>query len=159
MTTHSQFPGNLSPEFRMSIRQLYRASIAVAFLGLAGCGADSATAAPTVVGSFTLQTIDGQPLPFTIIDESDSTGVFKIDVLSPSSISIDPNGSFRFIITSRLTATGMPTTVAADTATGTYALTARHLSLTANGSTLEADWDGGGALTMVDAPHTLVFRR
>ncbi len=143
----------------MSIRPLYRASIAIALFGLAACGADGATAAPSVVGSFTLQTIDGQPLPFTVMDQSDSTGVFKIDVLSPSSISIDPNGSFRFIITSRLTATGTPTTVAADTASGTYVLSARHLALTSNGTTLGADWDGAGTLTMVDAPHTLVFRR
>ena len=124
---------------------------------ISACGSDSATAARSVVGSFTLQTVNGQPLPYTISDVPTS-GV-QILVVSPSTMIVKSNDTFQFVITTKSTVPGMGPVVQVDTAVGTYRLSGRTLLMTAQGTTNQGEWDGVNRLTLNAMPDVLVFVR
>ena len=124
---------------------------------ISACGSDSATAAPSVVGSFALQTVNGKPLPYTVSDLP--TSGINILVVSPSMMNLKSDNTFQFIITTKSTVPGISPVVAVDTAAGTYRLTGRTLSMTAQGSTNQAEWDGANRLTLNAMPDVLVFVR
>ncbi len=132
---------------------------AAALLALAACGGDSPTASASVVGTFALETVNGRALPHVIADSAFQGGTMRVEVVSPSMMKLKADMSFQFIVTIKVSASGIPPVVEADTATGTYSLAGRHLSMTASGSTIQGDWDGANSLVLTATPDVLVFRR
>ena len=141
----------------MLVSHLRTAAGIAAIAFITACGSESATAAPSVVGDFMLQTVNGKLLPYTVSDFPTS-GV-QILVVSPSMMSLRSNGTFLFTVTTKATIPGMSPVVQVDTAAGTYRLTGRTLSMTAQGTTNQAEWDGGSRLTLNAMPDVLVFVR
>lgn len=142
--------------FTHLIRRAVFASTAL--FTLTACGSDSATGPASVVGSFSLQTVNGKALPYVFTDSTEGFPI-TVEIMSPSAITINADGSFRFSLTFKVSAVGASTTTATDVATGTYTRAGNTLSMTANGSTLRADWDGGDTLTLVDSGEVMVFKR
>lgn len=144
----------------MFARRPHIASIAAAaLLTLSACGGDSPAASASVVGTFSLETVNGKALPYVLADTAFQGSVLRVEVVSPSMMKLKSDMTFQFTVTTKVSATGVPPMVEASTATGTYSLTGRHLSMTASGSTLQADWDGSNSLVLNATPDVLVFKR
>jgi hypothetical protein len=78
----------------------------LATLSLSACSGDGATApGATLVGNYTLSTIDSKPLPYSVFAD---TG-YTLDIVS-GSLSIDSNGKWVSKITSRETVAGYMST-------------------------------------------------
>jgi hypothetical protein len=124
-------------------------------LALAACGSDSSTApAPTIAGTWTLQTINGSALPFTIAQ----TATSKIEVLSDV-ITISGTGSFTQTTSLRSTTSGVATTQSVADA-GTYVVNGSAVTLRFNsdGSTGTGSWSGD-TITTTDGGFALVYKR
>lgn len=145
----------------MLARRFYVVSLAgAALLTLTGCGGDSPVASSSVVGRFALESVNGKPLPYTLADTAFQGSAIRVEVVSPSLLNLKSDLSFQFIVTTKVSAAGAAPMVAADTASGTYSIAGRRLSMTAaNGSTLQANWDGANSLVLNATPDVLVFRR
>ena len=140
-------------------RTLLAPIAAATLLILAACGGDSPTASASVVGTFALETVNGKALPYVLADSAFQGSAVRVEVVSPSMMKFKSDMSFQFILTMKVSASGVPLMVEADTATGTYSLTGRQLSMTASGSTIRADWDGANSLVLNATPNVLVFGR
>jgi hypothetical protein len=125
------------------------------FLAIAACSTDSTTG-PTgsIAGTWTLQTVNGFSLPFTI----EQTVTDKVELLSDV-IVISGTGSFTQTATVRTTTNGAATTQSAADA-GTYTLngTAITLHFNSDGSTGTGSWSGN-TITTTDGGLALVFKR
>jgi hypothetical protein len=142
--------------FALKIRHAVVA--AAAFATLAACGGDSSTGPNSIVGSFTLSTVNGKPLPVTLVDSINGQPVFTIVIKSPSSLTINSGGTFAFTLTATATEPGMAPITATQTVNGTYTLTGSTVVLTANGDTITGTWSGD-TITLNDSGDVLVFQR
>lgn len=138
------------------IRRL--ACAAAALVTLAACKGDSLTAPLSVFGTFNLQSVNGKALPYVVVDSIPGQPAFRIEVMSPSSLTINADKTFRFVLTLK-SAAGGSSSVNTETATGMYTLSGNTVSLTANGETLTGDWDGNNTLTLRGDGDLLVFKR
>src|SRR5215212_10307686 len=88
---------------------------ALAFVALAACGSDSSTNPnnDTVEGSYSLRTVNGQPLPYTV-QANGNTLVLTSDVMT-----IAAGGSWTEVTSYRLTSGGQ-TTDEVDADSGTW---------------------------------------
>jgi len=124
-------------------------------LAIAACSADSSTGPTgTIAGTWTLQTVNGFQLPFTIAQ----TGTDKEELLSDVFV-ISGDGSFTQMATVRTTTNGVATTQSATDA-GSYTLsgTAITLHFNSDGSTGTGSWSGN-TITTTDGGLALVFKR
>lgn len=107
----------------------------------------------TIAGTFNLQTLNGQVLPQTIVDNGVTVS------LTASSLTLvttnTTTGSFTLTLTTQVDAE----TPVTDTTTGTYTLNGTALSLVANGNTLTGSWDGANAITLTEFGMTAVYIR
>ena len=129
---------------------------AVAVFALA-CGSDSITGAPSVNGTYALQTINGAALPVTLQDSLDGVPV-QVTFMSPTTITLGSDHSVRIITTVRFVF-GAINEVQTDTATGTYALSGHQVTFSQPGSTpFTGEWNGSDMLTLND-DGVFVFRK
>jgi hypothetical protein len=129
---------------------------ALAAAVLAACGGDSSTGpGATVTGTYHLQTINAQPLPFTIF----SVGGDHIDVTS-SRLTLNQDGSFTEVTGYRVVESGV-TTNETGTTVGTYVRNGNELTFTdaSDLTEYEASWDGGRHITQTTGELTLVYRK
>ncbi len=146
----------------MRALQIRHAAVAMAtLLVMAACETDSSTApAPvSVVGTFALQSVNGSPLPYSVVDSIPGQGQFTVEIMSPSSLSVNADKSFRFVLTVRTSFAGSAPLVATETVMGTYTVAGTTMSMTANGETLTAQWDGSNTLTLGNGTEIMVFKR
>ena len=124
---------------------------------VAACGGDSTTAPPVqeqIAGTWTLSTVNGAPLPFTIAQ----TGTNKIEILSDVFVVVS-TGSFTQTTTVRSTINGVVSTQSvADAGTYTVNGTAITLHFNSDGSTGTASWSGN-TMTTTDGGIALVYLR
>lgn len=128
----------------------------VATLAWTACGDSSGPADdPSVItGTYTLRTINGTALPFTLGEFED----FKLEILSDA-FTFASDKTFRDIIVTRETDAGVATT-STDTINGTYAITNSAIVLTnTENETLSATLSGGNTMTAVGEGFTLVYRK
>ena len=121
-----------------------------------GCGADP-VAQPTtgpMVGTWTLQTINGQPLPYT---DPQANG-YKFETLS-NSVTMDSHGIYRSRGQYRVTSDGRVTTYAT-VDSGTYELSEPQLVIVsmATGDS-QTGTVSGKTITFVVPGHTFVLRK
>jgi hypothetical protein len=122
---------------------------------ITACGSDASTAPqPTIAGTWTLQTINGSPLPFIVAQ----TGTNKVELVSDVVV-ISGTGSFTETSSVRTTTNGVATTQSVADA-GSYTLngTAVTLHFNSDGSTATGSWSGN-TVTVTDVGLALVFTR
>ena len=134
-----------------------RRLLAVALVLAAACGGDSTTA-PTVqqqiTGTWSLSTVNGSPVPFTVAQ----TGTNKVELVSDVFV-IASTGSFTQTTTVRTTVNGVVTTQsAADAGSYTVNGTAITLHFNSDASTATASFSGN-TFTTTDGGLALVYRR
>lgn len=123
---------------------------------LAACsGADEPTAPlgdPS--GVYTLQTVDGQPLPFLYLQIGDDT----IEFLD-GTVHLNADKTFIDATTLRVTALGVVTTEV-DQADGVWSLAGSTVTFTQSDlAVYSMTWDGEDVLTQVVEGLTLIYRK
>ncbi|MDB4888975.1 MAG: hypothetical protein JWL61_830 [Gemmatimonadetes bacterium] len=138
-------------------RSSRRLVIGAAVLVSLACGGDSITAAPSVNGTYSLQSVNGAALPVTFTDSLDGLPV-QVTFMSPTTITLSGTNSVRIITTVRFVF-GSINEVQTDTGTGTYALNGQQVTFSQPGSTsFTAAWNGSDMLTIND-DGIFVFRK
>jgi hypothetical protein len=139
--------------------KIFRLFVAtVVFNAVSACGGDSSTGLKSIAGSYSLQTMNGKGLPFTVLDTVVQGVAVRLEAISPTTLTLGTS-DFRLILTSRLSATGFAL-VEADTISGTYSRSGSALSLSTPGKpSLSATWDQSDVVTLNGATGVLVFRR
>ncbi len=118
------------------------------------CGGESTGPAGTVAGSYALLTADGKNLPFTTFNDP----ALKVELVSPSTLTLGTDLSYRFSLSTRVTDDGKVAT-RVDSTTGRYVESGGGVTLTsAAGDTRSGSWDGKRTLTFGGVP-TLVFQK
>ena len=139
----------------MTVRRLIAVLIVagIAVGGTWACGGDS-TSPSSVAGTYNLQTIDGQSLPFVIFQD----GADKNEVMSGFE-RLNSDGTFSQSMTFRLTEGGQVSTET-ETADGSWRQSESAITLTYGGSvgTLTGSLSGN-TLTLVEQGLVLVFRK
>ncbi len=110
-----------------------------------------------VAGAFTLTTVNTNPLPYTMFDDSG----FKLEIAS-STMSLQIGGQFVLAITTRETVAGFAS-LFVDSTFGTWQQNAGAVTLTDGGGTASpATWDGvrlSFSMENEDGPVALVYRK
>jgi hypothetical protein len=114
----------------------------------------SALSRTSAVGDWTLKSVNGHPLPFTIGEQ----GQYKSELVSVA-LHVDPNGSFVFTPRDRESMGGQ-VSEKSNPDPGTYVLTGTLLALrfASDGKTYTATMNGN-TLTLVQRGGTYVFTR
>jgi hypothetical protein len=123
---------------------------------LGACHDTAASTGPdAAVGVYTLQTIDGQPLP-AIVDQVGN----DIAEVTQGSVTLDGDMTFDDVTVLRITQAGVVSNET-QAAAGTWTLSGRTLELNpSDGSGVyELTWDGNDELTQTFQGFTLVYRR
>jgi hypothetical protein len=137
-------------------RTAFVATMILAILSAAGCGGDSTgPATQSIAGSWTLQSVNGSPLPFIVTQ----TGTDRLEVLSDV-IVISETGSFTQTTSTRTTTNGVPTTQSVADA-GSYTLNGSAVTLHFNsdGFTGTASWSGTTITTITGDGLALIYKR
>lgn len=123
------------------------------------CGKDDGPQAPeNVTGKYTLQTVNGNPPPVTLIDFSDQTGSYKLELLG-GWVSVNANGTFTEEHSWRETENGVVTSEGPESGSGTYTRNGNTLTfVAATGETTTATY-ASGVLTVTDGPFTARYSR
>lgn len=125
-----------------------RRPIAVLFAGLAltsaACGGGDSSGPPSIAGTYTLQTVNNSPLPFTTSEDA----TYKAEILSWV-VTLNTNATYNFVFQGRSTDNGVPT-VNTITSVGTYTVSGSTIEMVdhLDNSSLTATVSGG-LLTMV----------
>ena len=126
-------------------------TVALAVGLLAGCG--NPTGPEAIAGNYTLRTINGQDLPFTI-EAALLDG--KIE-LAAGSLRINSDNTFSLSLT-LATTEGGTTTSETETTTGAYTLNETAITLTSDGETVTGSITGN-TLTLIDEGLTFVYQK
>jgi hypothetical protein len=125
----------------------------VVMLSLA-CSDDDIVGSSTVNGTYTLRTVNGSQLPYTL----PGGGAVKTEILQDA-ITLFQGGTFSRVRASRITENGQVTNES-ETDTGSYSLfgTSITLNSTATGTPILATINGN-TMTIVEAGVTSVFSK
>ncbi|GLC25257.1 hypothetical protein [Roseisolibacter agri] len=142
---------------RTLLLRTFRHALGAALL-LAGtaCGGDAPTGRDegSIAGDYTLRTINGRSLPYTML----SAGVNQTEVLS-SSLSLAADGTFREERSMRRTHAGVSITEA-ELKFGTYTSTGSGVTFRATtGVQVSGTRGGGGSVTFAEDGLTFVYGR
>ena len=136
------------------MRKFLAVMVAAGSIALVGCGKD-AVGPEDVAGTYALQTVNGQQLPFTLSEDA----TLKVEMLA-SAITLYSDMTYDWTLTERSTADGEITTTT-DSFPGTYSLRGSTITLTDQEGSIDAHLSGdtmtmniGGILGL-----TLVFTR
>jgi hypothetical protein len=125
----------------------------LAFAALAACGGDSSTSPGVVTGTYTLRSVNGAPLPFTVIQ----IGADKYEITSDVII-LSEGGTFSESTNDRTTQNGVVTT-STITDGGTYSLTGTAISLVSAQSGTISGSVSNGTLTLTAEGLALVYTK
>ena len=136
------------------MRRLIPALLAGLVLSATACGGGDSSGPASIAGTYTLQTVNNAPLPFTTSQDA----TYKAEILSWV-VTLNEDRSYSFVFRGQSTDNGQ-TTVNTITSTGTYTVSGStvdmfdpvdnsNLSATVNGNTLTIVIDGGvGVFTL-----------
>jgi hypothetical protein len=135
-------------------------SLVAATVVATACSGDSNAPDNSFVGSYGLISVNGEPLPITIIDQPGLTLT-----LSSGSMILNANNSFTQTITLATVVDGAAAPPEQLSCTGSYTRSGNSFTLTApasddcSGDTLTGTRDGNTLTFSDDTGETLVFRR
>ena len=124
----------------------------VAIAAAMACG-DSSTGLESVDGTYTLRSINGTTLPYTVFQ----SGTTRIEVTDDVMV-LNSNGTYTESGHTRNTAGTQVTTLPGSDA-GTYTTSGTSITLHSNDGTTSVGTVSGGTLTIVDAGLSAVFTR
>ena len=129
-----------------------RVFLAVLIFGVTACGGDG-TGLENIAGLYTLETIDGDPLPVLLVEVGDN----KIEVTA-GSVTLNTDRTCSDSLTLEITEGG---NVDSDVATDecTYTTDGRAITLTYTDNTVSVGTIIGSALTITDDAVAFLFRR
>ena len=128
-------------------------TVALAVSLLTGCG--DATGPEAIAGNYTLRSINGQDLPFIIVQVLAD----KIEVTA-GSVRINSDNTFSSSTTLAITETeGGTTTSETGTTTGTYTLNGTAITFTSEGETSTGSITGNTLTIIWDEGLTLVYQK
>ena len=128
------------------------ASVVLTGVLLTACGGD-AFSPENVSGTYNLETISGNPLPFSMTDASGITGT-----TTAGSIILNANGTMSISTTVTITIAGTTTTNTFG-GSGTFELVAPStIRLTSDGETLSGTLDGD-RITIIGGGDSFVYRK
>ena len=142
---------------------MLRRTFATALLGLllAACGGDKSSGPSGHAGTYTLRTVNGSNVPFTMVSIVVGGSVYKLEVLS-GSITLNADGTFSQTATFRET-DGTDVTTESYPTSGTYTLSGTALTLNSSDGESLGGSLSGGAITFVESDEgqtlTVVFRK
>ena len=125
-------------------------TVALAVSLLTGCG--DSTGPEDIAGNYTLRSINGQDLPFLIIQVLED----KVEITA-GSFRINSDLTYSTSVTVTVTESGT-TTSETETDTGTYTLTGTTLTFTSGADTFTGSITGN-TLTFIDEGLTLVYQK
>jgi hypothetical protein len=129
-----------------------RRLIAVLFAGLvltsAACGGGDSSGPPSIAGTYTLQSVNNAPLPFTTSEDA----TYKAEILSWV-VTLNANNSYSFVFRGRSTDNGVPTENTI-TGAGTYTVSGSTVEMidSSDNSSLTAAVSGGVLSMVIDGP-------
>ena len=129
-----------------------------ALLGLAmalsvACMDDGVTGSSTVTGAYSLRTVNGSGLPYTIVTNETTTEILD-DV-----ITLYQGGTYTWVGHSRITTNGQMTD-ATNATNGTYSLLGNSVALRDNATQLITPaLVNGNTMTIVNSGVTLAYRK
>jgi hypothetical protein len=124
-------------------------------LTVVACGSDDSTAPSnsSIAGTWSLQTINGSPLPFTL-----APAPTKIEILSATAI-INSNGTWTSSSQTRTTLGTQAPTTTTETDNGTYTISGSTIALRSSDGTVESGTISGNTFTQVESGFTFVFKK
>lgn len=133
-----------------------RVLLALAAVALIGCGGDSTGVGTKVEGTWTLQTVNGSPLPYTAIFVANP--LYKFEILSDQFVA-NANGTYSETSTTRET-DGSNVTTSTDTGNGTWSQSGSTVNITdASDGTVTQAAISGNTITANQQGLVLVYRR
>jgi len=134
------------------MRRLIALVLALTFVA---CGSDDSTepSNSSVAGTWSLQTINGSPLPFTL-----SPAPTKIEILSATAV-INSNGTWTSSSQTRTTLGTQAPTTTTETDNGTYTISGSTIALRSSDGTVESGTVSGNTFTQVESGFTFVFKK
>ena len=131
----------------------------IAALVALACGGDSITAADSPSGTYTLETVNGRTLPYALLDTVEGGIAFKVEVLSPTTLTLGTGSDWRFILTSRATFGGF-VDASVDTVSGTFTRAGSALVLSSEGDEVfTGTYTPPDRVTLTADGDVLVFKR
>lgn len=120
----------------------------------AGCGGDSATGPGSITGTYELQTVDGDPLPYVVVQ----IGADRLEITG-GRITLNADNTFSDRLEFRLVEDGETTDPDPETVTGTYQASGSSVTLTYPGGETSTVTVSGGTLTQSVEGITFVYRK
>ncbi|MDQ4080621.1 MAG: hypothetical protein M3125_07660 [Gemmatimonadota bacterium] len=129
---------------------------AAAALGPVACGEDDPTGGTPITGTYALQTVNGQSLPFTITSSTQFFAMEEGDEIVSGVLTLDTDNTFFFEIAGETP----EATVVRIEAEGTWSRAGNTITLTGTGDSFEVELDGARVLIAADVLGLpLVFRK
>ena len=146
------FPHSYGDNMRRLVALL---PVFAALVTLTACGSDSATNAgpASVAGTYTLRTVNGSPLPYT---------VFQIDndkyEITGGAVTLKEGGTWTQSAADRMTE-GLSVVTSTFTATGTYTLSGSSITLVSPGTGIISGSVDSGTLSLTQDGVVAVYRK
>lgn len=134
------------------IRRTFLLLAGALVLGACGGGDDPVGPSLQSIGTYTLSTVNGQPLPALIFQDATR----KVEILSDV-VTLNENGTWSEMASLRTTTPTGAVTTAPSTDSGTYSVNGSALLLSSGQSGTTTATLLGGSLTIADAGLVLVY--
>ena len=132
-----------------------RTLLALATFALLGCGGDSTGPVASAEGTWQLQTINGSPLPFTVIFIA--SPLYRLEILSDTFVA-HGDGTYDETVTTRET-DGSTVTTTEEHDNGTWTQNNASLTITSSDGTVSTAAISGNTITANVEGAVLVYRR
>jgi len=130
--------------------------LAVASLAIIGCGGDSTGPVASVAGTWNLQTVNGNPLPYTAAFVA-GPPVYRLELVSDVFVAA-ANGTYTEAFTTRET-NGTTVTNTTENDTGTWTQNNANVTVTASDGTVSTASISGNTITINQQGLVAVYKR
>ena len=127
------------------------------------CGGGDAPPAPeSVAGTYTLQTVDNDPLPYTLLELQEPEGLYRLELVS-GRYTLSADGTFAVTHRYRESRDGVVFDEGSENSSGTFTRGGNVITLRDAEGTTTATWSSSGTLTIVgegqEGPVTMRYSR
>lgn len=131
-----------------------RLVLALGAISLLACGDSSGPEVSSAVGTWSLVTINGSPLPYTVLLLQPS---YRLEIMSATFVAAQ-NGTYAGSVTTRETDAGSVTTTT-EPDNGTWSQAGNTLTITASDQTSSIATISGNTITLSESGFVSVYQR